>query len=146
MLNVMLATVLPSVSSCASHIEEWKVVLMDPNGDFVLTCHCGVFVWQLWKDWGKPPTAMTSTQVQCEGGGVDPRGVRSRWLCSNGGWCAPSVRTLLQDSIDPCAADDKGRTALHFSSCNGNESIGETLLPLCVYTAVATASFTFPDV
>lgn len=35
-----------------------------------------------------------------------------------------SVRKLLQDDIDPCAADDKGRTALHFSSCNGNESIG----------------------
>lgn len=34
------------------------------------------------------------------------------------------VRKLLQDDIDPCAADDKGRTALHFSSCNGNESIG----------------------
>lgn len=35
-----------------------------------------------------------------------------------------TVRKLLQDDIDPCAADDKGRTALHFSSCNGNESIG----------------------
>lgn len=34
------------------------------------------------------------------------------------------VRKLLQDDVDPCAADDKGRTALHFSSCNGNESIG----------------------
>nr|XP_057906071.1 ankyrin repeat domain-containing protein 54 isoform X2 [Doryrhamphus excisus] len=34
-----------------------------------------------------------------------------------------TVRKLLQDDIDPCAADDKGRTALHFSSCNGNESI-----------------------
>lgn len=38
--------------------------------------------------------------------------------------CALPVRKLLQDDIDPCAADDKGRTALHFSSCNGNESIG----------------------
>uniref|UniRef100_A0A3B3Y608 Ankyrin repeat domain-containing protein 54 n=1 Tax=Poecilia mexicana TaxID=48701 RepID=A0A3B3Y608_9TELE len=34
-----------------------------------------------------------------------------------------TVRKLLQDDIDPCAADDKGRTALHFSSCNGNDSI-----------------------
>ncbi|KAJ8253982.1 hypothetical protein COCON_G00205940 [Conger conger] len=39
-----------------------------------------------------------------------------------------TVRRLLQDSIDPCAADDKGRTALHFSSCNGNESIVQLLL------------------
>lgn len=39
-----------------------------------------------------------------------------------------TVRTLLQDNIDPCAADDKGRTALHFSSCNGNESIVQMLL------------------
>lgn len=38
------------------------------------------------------------------------------------------VRKLLQDDIDPCAADDKGRTALHFSSCNGNESIGTLVL------------------
>uniref|UniRef100_A0A3Q0T808 Ankyrin repeat domain-containing protein 54 n=1 Tax=Amphilophus citrinellus TaxID=61819 RepID=A0A3Q0T808_AMPCI len=38
------------------------------------------------------------------------------------------VRKLLQDDIDPCAADDKGRTALHFSSCNGNESIVQLLL------------------
>lgn len=40
-------------------------------------------------------------------------------------WVSFSVRRLLQDGIDPCAADDKGRTALHFSSCNGNESIGK---------------------
>ncbi|KAF7658071.1 hypothetical protein LDENG_00017580 [Lucifuga dentata] len=39
-----------------------------------------------------------------------------------------TVRKLLQDDIDPCAADDKGRTALHFSSCNGNESIVQLLL------------------
>lgn len=38
------------------------------------------------------------------------------------------VRRLLQDGIDPCAADDKGRTALHFSSCNGNEGIGKPLV------------------
>lgn len=39
-----------------------------------------------------------------------------------------TVRRLLQDNIDPCAADDKGRTALHFSSCNGNQSIVQLLL------------------
>ncbi|XP_010872821.1 ankyrin repeat domain-containing protein 54 [Esox lucius] len=39
-----------------------------------------------------------------------------------------TVRRLLQEDIDPCAADDKGRTALHFSSCNGNESIVQLLL------------------
>uniref|UniRef100_A0A3P8WAL8 Ankyrin repeat domain-containing protein 54 n=1 Tax=Cynoglossus semilaevis TaxID=244447 RepID=A0A3P8WAL8_CYNSE len=39
-----------------------------------------------------------------------------------------TVRKLLQDHIDPCAADDKGRTALHFSSCNGNQSIVQLLL------------------
>lgn len=39
-----------------------------------------------------------------------------------------TVRKLLQDDVDPCAADDKGRTALHFSSCNGNESIVQLLL------------------
>ncbi|TNN58575.1 Ankyrin repeat domain-containing protein 54 [Liparis tanakae] len=39
-----------------------------------------------------------------------------------------TVRKLLQDHTDPCAADDKGRTALHFSSCNGNESIVQLLL------------------
>uniref|UniRef100_A0A3Q3AY99 Ankyrin repeat domain-containing protein 54 n=1 Tax=Kryptolebias marmoratus TaxID=37003 RepID=A0A3Q3AY99_KRYMA len=37
-------------------------------------------------------------------------------------------QSLLQDDIDPCAADDKGRTALHFSSCNGNDSIVQLLL------------------
>ncbi|XP_046285621.1 ankyrin repeat domain-containing protein 54 isoform X3 [Marmota monax] len=30
---------------------------------------------------------------------------------------------LLEDGTDPCAADDKGRTALHFASCNGNDQI-----------------------
>lgn len=39
-----------------------------------------------------------------------------------------TVRRLLEDEIDPCAADDKGRTALHFSSCNGNEGIVQLLL------------------
>uniref|UniRef100_A0A667X2P1 Ankyrin repeat domain-containing protein 54 n=1 Tax=Myripristis murdjan TaxID=586833 RepID=A0A667X2P1_9TELE len=39
-----------------------------------------------------------------------------------------TVRKLLQEDIDPCAADDKGRTALHFSSCNGNDSIVKLLL------------------
>ncbi|XP_075999256.1 ankyrin repeat domain-containing protein 54 [Genypterus blacodes] len=39
-----------------------------------------------------------------------------------------TVRKLLQDDTDPCAADDKGRTALHFSSCNGNEGIVQLLL------------------
>ncbi|KAM3864222.1 ankyrin repeat domain-containing protein 54 [Diretmus argenteus] len=39
-----------------------------------------------------------------------------------------TVRKLLQEDTDPCAADDKGRTALHFSSCNGNESIVQLLL------------------
>ncbi|XP_013864363.1 ankyrin repeat domain-containing protein 54 [Austrofundulus limnaeus] len=39
-----------------------------------------------------------------------------------------TVRTLLEDDIDPCAADDKGRTALHFSSCNGNDNIVQLLL------------------
>ncbi|KTG41384.1 hypothetical protein cypCar_00026900 [Cyprinus carpio] len=35
-----------------------------------------------------------------------------------------TVRRLLEEDTDPCAADDKGRTALHFSSCNGNDTIG----------------------
>lgn len=39
-----------------------------------------------------------------------------------------TVRRLLLEDVDPCAADDKGRTALHFSSCNGNESIVQLLL------------------
>ncbi|XP_073698764.1 ankyrin repeat domain-containing protein 54 [Garra rufa] len=39
-----------------------------------------------------------------------------------------TVRRLLEEDTDPCAADDKGRTALHFSSCNGNESIVQMLL------------------
>ncbi|XP_061567117.1 ankyrin repeat domain-containing protein 54 [Cololabis saira] len=39
-----------------------------------------------------------------------------------------TVRKLLEDDIDPCAADDKGRTALHFSSCNGNDGIVQLLL------------------
>lgn len=37
-----------------------------------------------------------------------------------------SVQQLLEDGADPCAADDKGRTALHFASCNGNDQIGES--------------------
>ncbi|KAL2101051.1 hypothetical protein ACEWY4_002812 [Coilia grayii] len=39
-----------------------------------------------------------------------------------------TVRRLLEEDIDPCSADDKGRTALHFSSCNGNETIVQLLL------------------
>ncbi|KAJ7425882.1 Ankyrin repeat domain-containing protein 54 [Willisornis vidua] len=35
-----------------------------------------------------------------------------------------TVQQLLEDGTDPCAADDKGRTALHFASCNGNDHIG----------------------
>ncbi|XP_071465595.1 ankyrin repeat domain-containing protein 54 isoform X1 [Marmota flaviventris] len=35
---------------------------------------------------------------------------------------------LLEDGTDPCAADDKGRTALHFASCNGNDQIVQLLL------------------
>ncbi|XP_018114352.1 ankyrin repeat domain-containing protein 54 isoform X2 [Xenopus laevis] len=34
-----------------------------------------------------------------------------------------TVRRLLDEGADPCAADDKGRTALHFASCNGNDQI-----------------------
>ncbi|XP_025062667.1 ankyrin repeat domain-containing protein 54 isoform X1 [Alligator sinensis] len=39
-----------------------------------------------------------------------------------------SVQQLLEDGVDPCAADDKGRTALHFASCNGNDRIVQLLL------------------
>ncbi|KAL7982399.1 hypothetical protein Chor_009997 [Crotalus horridus] len=38
------------------------------------------------------------------------------------------VMQLLEDGADPCAADDKGRTALHFASCNGNDRIVQLLL------------------
>lgn len=38
-----------------------------------------------------------------------------------------SVVQLLEDGVDPCAADDKGRTALHFASCNGNDRIGKPI-------------------
>ncbi|MEE6518114.1 hypothetical protein FKM82_028825 [Ascaphus truei] len=38
------------------------------------------------------------------------------------------VQHLLDEGIDPCAADDKGRTALHFASCNGNDQIVSLLL------------------
>ncbi|XP_049627642.1 ankyrin repeat domain-containing protein 54 isoform X2 [Suncus etruscus] len=34
-----------------------------------------------------------------------------------------TLQQLLEDGVDPCAADDKGRTALHFASCNGNDRI-----------------------
>ncbi|KAJ1099845.1 hypothetical protein NDU88_004940 [Pleurodeles waltl] len=39
-----------------------------------------------------------------------------------------TVQHLLMDGVDPCAADDKGRTALHFASCNGNDEIVHLLL------------------
>ncbi|KAM6306935.1 LOW QUALITY PROTEIN: ankyrin repeat domain-containing protein 54-like [Podargus strigoides] len=38
------------------------------------------------------------------------------------------VQQLLEDGTDPCATDDKGRTALHFASCNGNDHIVQLLL------------------
>ncbi|XP_058720406.1 ankyrin repeat domain-containing protein 54 isoform X4 [Poecile atricapillus] len=38
------------------------------------------------------------------------------------------TQQLLEDGTDPCAADDKGRTALHFASCNGNDHIVQLLL------------------
>ncbi|XP_020838219.1 ankyrin repeat domain-containing protein 54 isoform X2 [Phascolarctos cinereus] len=34
-----------------------------------------------------------------------------------------TVQQLLEDGVDPCTADDKGRTALHFASCNGSDQI-----------------------
>lgn len=39
-----------------------------------------------------------------------------------------TVQQLLEDGADPCGADDKGRTALHFASCNGNDRIVQLLL------------------
>nr|XP_033785457.1 ankyrin repeat domain-containing protein 54 isoform X1 [Geotrypetes seraphini] len=39
-----------------------------------------------------------------------------------------TVERLLEGGADPCAADDKGRTALHFASCNGNDRIVYLLL------------------
>lgn len=39
-----------------------------------------------------------------------------------------TVQQLLEDGADPCSADDKGRTALHFASCNGNDQIVQLLL------------------
>ncbi|XP_066563510.1 ankyrin repeat domain-containing protein 54 [Amia ocellicauda] len=39
-----------------------------------------------------------------------------------------TVRRLLEEDTDACAADDKGRTALHFASCNGNKDIVQLLL------------------
>uniref|UniRef100_A0A8B9W7Z5 Ankyrin repeat domain-containing protein 54 n=1 Tax=Bos mutus grunniens TaxID=30521 RepID=A0A8B9W7Z5_BOSMU len=39
-----------------------------------------------------------------------------------------TVQQLLEEGADPCAADDKGRTALHFASCNGNDQIVQLLL------------------
>uniref|UniRef100_G3W565 Ankyrin repeat domain-containing protein 54 n=1 Tax=Sarcophilus harrisii TaxID=9305 RepID=G3W565_SARHA len=42
------------------------------------------------------------------------------------GWTP--VQQLLEDGADPCTADDKGRTALHFASCNGNDQIVQLLL------------------
>ncbi|XP_039622386.1 ankyrin repeat domain-containing protein 54 isoform X2 [Polypterus senegalus] len=39
-----------------------------------------------------------------------------------------TVQKLLDEETDPCAADDKGRTALHFASCNGNDQIVQLLL------------------
>ncbi|XP_018423045.1 PREDICTED: ankyrin repeat domain-containing protein 54 [Nanorana parkeri] len=39
-----------------------------------------------------------------------------------------TVQHLLDEGADPCAADDKGRTALHFASCNGNDQIVRMLL------------------
>ena len=53
-------------------------------------------------------------------------GVLYRLCCCCVWCCVVPVRNLLLEDIDPCAADDKGRTALHFSSCNGNESIGRS--------------------
>ncbi|XP_078388295.1 ankyrin repeat domain-containing protein 54 [Cetorhinus maximus] len=38
------------------------------------------------------------------------------------------VSQLLECGAEPCVADDKGRTALHFASCNGNSSIVQLLL------------------
>lgn len=38
------------------------------------------------------------------------------------------VNQLLECGAEPCVADDKGRTALHFASCNGNSSIVQLLL------------------
>uniref|UniRef100_A0A2K6CYG8 Ankyrin repeat domain-containing protein 54 n=1 Tax=Macaca nemestrina TaxID=9545 RepID=A0A2K6CYG8_MACNE len=37
------------------------------------------------------------------------------------------VQQLLEDGADPCA-NDKGHTALHFASCNGNDQIVQLLL------------------
>lgn len=68
--------------------------------------------WYRYEDWGQ----------------IKPLAKRWAWdgYVVDDGDCVLSVRKLLQEDTDPCAADDKGRTALHFSSCNGNEGIGRS--------------------
>ncbi|ELR56767.1 Ankyrin repeat domain-containing protein 54, partial [Bos mutus] len=59
--------------------------------------------------------------------------VETAWLTPPLSLLVPSVlavpvQQLLEEGADPCAADDKGRTALHFASCNGNDQIVQLLL------------------
>ncbi|XP_043829953.1 ankyrin repeat domain-containing protein 54-like [Dromiciops gliroides] len=39
-----------------------------------------------------------------------------------------TVRQLLEDGVDPCAVDDKGRAPLHLAASNGNDQIVQLLL------------------
>lgn len=40
----------------------------------------------------------------------------------------PLARQLLEDGVNPCAADDRRRTALHFAACKGHLQIIKMLL------------------
>ncbi|XP_051823994.1 ankyrin repeat domain-containing protein 54-like [Antechinus flavipes] len=39
-----------------------------------------------------------------------------------------TVKQLLEDGVDPMSTDDKGRSALHFAACNGNDQMVQLLL------------------
>ncbi|XP_048847258.1 ankyrin repeat domain-containing protein 54 [Brienomyrus brachyistius] len=78
---------------------------------------------------GKVTPSRSRRRARCSVGpiGKDLYAVRRLREAANGN-DIDTVQRLLEEEVDPCAADDKGRTALHFSSCNGNERIVQLLL------------------
>ncbi|UYV62762.1 ANKRD54 [Cordylochernes scorpioides] len=42
--------------------------------------------------------------------------------------CVCAVQKLLEAGVDPCTADDKKRTALHYAVCRGNPALARLLL------------------
>ncbi|XP_075911765.1 ankyrin repeat domain-containing protein 54 isoform X2 [Petromyzon marinus] len=77
---------------------------------------------------GAAPGAAAST------GGGHAHGEKRLREASSGGDIETVYRLLIEHEVEPCAADEKGRTALHFASCGGHTNIAACTNHVAVIT------------